>query len=232
MDIRPVRNFDIIQPGAKIDAGLSYQQPSQLKIRPLRSLPAEQPRSNHKFLKITGPACALILAGLIFPVHFAFNRSSAETVPALVSTGAFIIEQDTTEYPMLPIEQGLGDRYILVDLSRQVLQAYDHGARVMEAVVSTGSRTHATPKGKFAIRNKATMAFSKVSELYMPFWMAFTKQDGHWLGFHELPEYPDGTKEGAEHLGQPFSGGCVRLGIGEAEQFYNWAQVGDPVLVY
>jgi lipoprotein-anchoring transpeptidase ErfK/SrfK len=64
----------------------------------------------------------------------------------------------------------------------------------------------------------------------MPFWMAITP--GGSFGIHELPEWPDGDKNGANDLGSPVSHGCVRLGIGPAERVYNWAEIGTPVVVY
>jgi len=59
--------------------------------------------------------------------------------------------------------------------------------------------------------------------------MAFV---GSKYGLHELPEWANGYKEGQNHLGIPVSHGCVRLGIGDAAQVYNWAEVGTPVYIH
>jgi lipoprotein-anchoring transpeptidase ErfK/SrfK len=64
----------------------------------------------------------------------------------------------------------------------------------------------------------------------MPFWMAVAA-DGKF-GIHELPEWPGGYKEGANHLGIPVSHGCIRLGVGPAKQVYDWTEVGTPVVIY
>jgi hypothetical protein len=66
--------------------------------------------------------------------------------------------------------------------------------------------------------------------LYMPYWMAITP-DGKY-GIHELPEWPGGYKEGANHLGRPVSHGCVRLGVGAAKTVYEWASEGTTVVVH
>lgn len=117
---------------------------------------------------------------------------------------------------------------IVIDLKRQRLQRVLGGVTLAEYTISTGKRSTPTPKGTFAVRNKVPRAWSKAYGLYMPWWMAFTAQ-GH--GMHELPEWPNRYKEGANHLGTPVSHGCVRLGIGPAKELYDWAPVGTPVIV-
>ncbi len=61
----------------------------------------------------------------------------------------------------------------------------------------------------------------------MPFWMNFYRG----YGIHELPYWPNGYREGEDHLGMPVSHGCVRLGIGNAEKLFNWAEIGIPVYI-
>jgi lipoprotein-anchoring transpeptidase ErfK/SrfK len=57
------------------------------------------------------------------------------------------------------------------------------------------------------------------------------RADGKY-GLHELPEWPNGYKEGASHLGIPVSHGCVRLGVGAAVRVFNWVEIGTPVVIY
>ena len=87
-----------------------------------------------------------------------------------------------------------------------------------------------TPKGTHAVANKSSRAWSKKYGVFMPYWMAIAP--GGSFGIHELPECPDGGKEGTAQLGMPASHGCIRLGIGPAERVYNWAEIGTPVVVY
>ncbi len=103
--------------------------------------------------------------------------------------------------------------------------------KVLDAyLVSSGKRGMGTPIGEHAIYNKFPRAYSKAYGLYMPYWMAIVP-DGK-MGLHELPEWPGGYKEGANHLGTPVSHGCVRLGVGPAKIVYDWADIGTPVIVY
>jgi len=117
---------------------------------------------------------------------------------------------------------------IVIDLSEQKLSNFEDGFRIESYLVSTGKRGYNTPTGEYDIKNKIDRAYSKNYGLYMPFWMAFTNV-GH--GIHELPEWPNGYKEGENHLGIPVSHGCVRLGVGSAEKIYNWSEMGTPVIV-
>ena len=100
--------------------------------------------------------------------------------------------------------------------------------RMGEYKISSGKASMRTPKGDFKIDGKALRAWSSYG-LWMPYWMSL--QHGYF-GIHELPEWPNGTKEGENHLGTPVSHGCVRLGVGAAEFIYNWAPIGTPVKIY
>lgn len=120
-------------------------------------------------------------------------------------------------------------KYIDIDVSNQVMILFEDGRPVDAYPVSSGKPGMDTPKGTFAIRNKTPRAWSSAYGLYMPYWMAIVP-DGKF-GIHELPEWPGGYKEGANHLGIPVSHGCVRLGVGPAERVYGWADIGTPVVV-
>lgn len=121
-----------------------------------------------------------------------------------------------------------GLKKIVIDISEQNLKAYEGEKIFLDTKVSTGRPGMGTPLGNFHILSKNPRAWSSKYGLYMPYWMAFTTK-GH--GIHELPEWPGGYKEGANHLGVRVSHGCVRLGVGPAKQLYDWAAIGTPVIV-
>lgn len=121
-------------------------------------------------------------------------------------------------------------KYIDVNIATQVMTLFEDGRAVDAYMISSGKRGMDTPKGDFAIENKAARPWSKRYSLYMPYWQAITP-DGLY-GIHELPEWPGGYKEGANHLGTPVSHGCMRLGIGPAKRVYEWAPIGTPVVIY
>jgi len=120
-------------------------------------------------------------------------------------------------------------KYVDINLSKQILSIFNDGKNMGNYRVSTGKRGMATPTGMFDIKKKNRRAWSKRYKLFMPYWMQFTNQ-GH--GIHELPEWPSGYKEGANHLGVPVSHGCVRLGVGPAATVYGFVDVGTPVYIH
>ncbi len=63
----------------------------------------------------------------------------------------------------------------------------------------------------------------------MPYWQGLGSGR---FGFHELPVWPNGYREGERNLGIPVSAGCIRLGIGPAEFLYNWTTTETKVLIY
>lgn len=125
-----------------------------------------------------------------------------------------------------PIAYG---RYVEVDLSSQTLSMFENGTEIATYTVSTGRTGMETPTGTFSVMMKNPMQYSSSSNIYMPWFLQFTSQ-GH--GIHELPEWADGTKEGANHLGVRVSHGCVRLGVGPAKTVYDFAYVGMPVVIH
>lgn len=131
------------------------------------------------------------------------------------------------EFTQAKIAEG---KYIDINLAAQVLSIFENGALIDSFMISTGKRGMETPKGSYQIRNKAPRVWSKAYGLYMPLWMA-VDSDGKF-GIHELPEWPGGYKEGANHLGIPVSHGCIRLGVGSAKFVYDWTAIGTPVVIY
>jgi len=124
----------------------------------------------------------------------------------------------------------LDGKYIDINLSAQIMSIFENGILLDSYIISSGKRGMETPSGTHAIANKFPRAWSKKYGLFMPYWMAITPSGSY--GIHELPEWPGGYKEGANHLGIPVSHGCVRLGVGPAERVYEWAEIGTPVIVY
>ena len=120
-------------------------------------------------------------------------------------------------------------RYIDINLAEQNLYIFEDGKELGAYKVSTGIRGMKTPIGTFKIIARSIRPWSEKYGLYMPWFMQFTKE-GH--GIHELPEWPGGYKEGANHLGIPVSHGCVRLGIGPAKKVYDFAEIGTPIIIH
>lgn len=126
-------------------------------------------------------------------------------------------------------ETDVSHKKIEVNLAKQKLSFYLDGVQLGDMTVSTGNDRGPTPIGTFKVLNKTPRAWSKRAGLWMPNWMAFAQ--GGRYGIHELPEWPNGTKEGANHLGKKVSHGCIRLGISDAKFLYAWAPIGTKVIV-
>lgn len=117
---------------------------------------------------------------------------------------------------------------IEINTAKQELSYFLGGVRLGSFPVSTGKASMPTPKGKFSIDGKSLRAWSNYG-LWMPYWMSL--KNG-CFGIHELPEWPNGYKEGVDHLGKPVSHGCIRLGVGPAELLYKWTPIGTKVDIY
>ena len=124
--------------------------------------------------------------------------------------------------------KGFLHKYIDIDISEQKLKYYQNGKLVDQYIISSGLKSMPTPLGEFKIFQKSPRAYSATYGLYMPWWMSFKPR----YGLHELPEWPNGYKEGEDHLGKAVSHGCVRLGVGPAEALYKWAPISTPVIIH
>lgn len=117
---------------------------------------------------------------------------------------------------------------IEVSISEQKLRAWEDGGLVMETPVSTGSPGRDTPRGEFEILSKTPNHWSTQYHVDMPYAMRVVRG----IFIHEVPIAPDGRRLGVNDLGRPVSAGCIRVGIGDAERLYRWAEIGTPVIIH
>lgn len=155
-----------------------------------------------------------------------FSNLAANYKTALAEKRAAEAKARQVATPGVALLQG---KYIDINLTTQTLTTFQDGNAIYTSKISSGASRTPTPTGTWKILNKNKKAWSARYKLYMPYWMAITTQ-GH--GIHELPEYPNGYKEGAASIGRAVSHGCVRLPIGAAAIVYNWSNVGDTVYVH
>jgi len=126
------------------------------------------------------------------------------------------------------IEAG-AKKNIKVDTSKnQRLHYYLGDTKIGSFPISAGKASTPTPKGNYSIVNKHPKAWSPYG-LWMPYWLGLGTGR---FGFHELPIWPSGYREGQNHLGVAVSHGCIRLGIGPAKYLYDWVEIGTPVYIY
>lgn len=170
-----------------------------------------------------------------------------------VSTGFFAYDQDfrgglmlasgdlngdgKTELVTVPGKnrsQGRSDlvRYIDTDLSEQTTRVYQYGELVHQFLISSGVARHPTETGTFSVVKKIYVMDYK--------WNYgegnpdnYDLPNVHWNllfnpGQHEYLHYAYWHN----NFGHPMSHGCININKENSEWLYNWAQVGDPVIVH
>lgn len=124
--------------------------------------------------------------------------------------------------PAPPSTVGEG-RWIDVDLTRQVLTAYEGTTPVRSVLVSTGLPRTPTPVGQFRIWVKLRYDDMEGPGYYLtnvPYVMYFYGSYSlHGTYWHN-------------NFGHPMSHGCVNLPTQEAEWLFNWAEVGTLVNIH
>ncbi len=119
---------------------------------------------------------------------------------------------------------------IYVNLTEEMLYAYDGDVLFMSVPISTGLEYTPTPPGTFTV-------FRKTPSRYMQ-----GPLPGVSSQVYDLPGVPWNlyfTNEGAvihgaywhDKFGQPWSHGCVNLSPENAKKLYDWAAVGTTVIV-
>jgi lipoprotein-anchoring transpeptidase ErfK/SrfK len=129
----------------------------------------------------------------------------------------------TSDVGAIPTQISGNDRWVDVDLSQQMVYAYEGSTVVNSFLVSTGTAAHPTVIGQFHIYVKYRYADMRGPGYYLPnvpFTMYF--YDGY--GLHGTYWH--------HNFGHPMSHGCVNLRTDNAEWLFNWASVGTLVNVH
>ncbi len=139
----------------------------------------------------------------------------------------------TLEEDSQNLQGKIGDisvKRIIVDLSDQILYAYEGGELFMKEHVSTGIELTPTPRGNFIIFRKTPSRYMQgpipgISEKEfdlpgVPWNLYFTAQGAviHGAYWHE-------------DFGKTHSNGCVNLSPLKAQELYTWADIGMRVVV-
>lgn len=144
--------------------------------------------------------------------------TSAYVPPTTAPTSA-VANDPQPSYPA----EGNGARWIDVDLTNQMVYAYEGDVIVNSFVVSTGTAYTPTVTGKFKIwikLKKTNMSGPGYFLADVPYTMYFYKGYGlHGTYWHN-------------NFGTPMSHGCVNLSIPDAEWLYYWASEGTVVNVH
>jgi lipoprotein-anchoring transpeptidase ErfK/SrfK len=124
----------------------------------------------------------------------------------------------------------IGDSYVECDLGQQHIYVYIDGKVVMESDCVSGSVASGreTPEGVYEISLVKTPAILIGEDYETPvtFWMPFTNNG---IGFHDATWR---SKFGGEIYRSSGSHGCVNLPYAAAQELFNIAYVGLPVVCY
>ena len=132
----------------------------------------------------------------------------------------------------LPPDAPAAGKWIDVDLTQQLMTAYQDQTPVRTVPVTTGKPGWETPAGQFAINTRVaneTMTSGAIGaenhyKLEDVLFTQYFTDYGHAIHFAWWR-----TKE---TIGRPGSHGCVNLLLDDARFFWDWAELGTPVIVH
>ena len=116
-----------------------------------------------------------------------------------------------------------GERWIDVNLSQQMVYAYEGNTVVNSFLVSTGTWEHPTVTGQYHIYVKYRYTDMTGPGYYLPN-VPYTMYFYQGYGLHGTYWH--------HNFGTPMSHGCVNLETNDAAWLYNWASVGTLVNVH
>ncbi|HOH20554.1 MAG TPA: L,D-transpeptidase family protein [Anaerolineaceae bacterium] len=128
-----------------------------------------------------------------------------------------------TETSTPVILPGIEGRWIDVDLSEQMLFAYEGTERVASFLVSTGTALYPTEQGEYRIYVKYLFTDMHGSDYFLPD-VPFTMYYSGDFSIHGTYWH--------HNFGTPMSHGCINMDTSEAEWLYNWASVGTIVNIH
>lgn len=156
--------------------------------------------------------------------------------PERVTTDLYVAESvvrtfyDVGNVTKIDKDAGPITKRIVVNVTEQMLYAYDGDVLFMQEKVSTGLKATPTKVGKYSIYKKTPARYMQGSS------------EGTADQYYDLPGVPwnlyftyDGDViHGAywhNSFGQKWSHGCVNMEPQKARKLYEWAVVGTPVIV-
>lgn len=132
----------------------------------------------------------------------------------------YVYPTDVT-YPTSSVDAS--GRWIDVDLTNQMLYAYEDSTLVASFLVSTGVAAHPTVTGQYYIYVKYTSTLMTGPGYYLPD-VPYTMYFYQGYGIHGTYWH--------NNFGTPMSHGCVNMRTSEAEWLFNWASVGTLVNIH
>ena len=128
-----------------------------------------------------------------------------------------------TETSTPVVLNGIEDHWIDIDLSEQMLRAYDGTELMASFLVSTGINIYPTETGQYHIYVKFPTYTMTGRDYFLP--------DVPYSMFYSGDFSIHGTYW-HHNFGTPMSHGCVNMDTNDAEWLYNWSSVGTLVNIH
>ena len=123
----------------------------------------------------------------------------------------------------VPVSSDLSGHWIDIDLSEQMLYAYDGDTLVNSFLVSTGVSAHPTVTGTFYVYVKYLYTDMSGPGYYLPD-VPYTMYFYSGYGIHGTYWH--------NNFGYPMSHGCVNMRTSDAAWVYNFSKIGTPVVIH
>ncbi|MBN1935131.1 MAG: L,D-transpeptidase family protein [Anaerolineae bacterium] len=150
------------------------------------------------------------------PTFTPTSTPTATPVLEPTATATLVVPGDPSGYT------ARGEKWIQIDLSDQILTAYEGETEVLSALVSTGVARFPTPIGEHAIFRKVRSQVMSGPGYYLPnveyvsyFYKGYAIHGTYWHN----------------NFGYPMSHGCVNMTNEDAKWIFEWAPGGTRVLV-
>lgn len=131
--------------------------------------------------------------------------------------------------PMPPAGSGGGRRIVYANLSQRVWLVGDDG--FVDRTYPVSGKYLDPPPGTYRVYAFQRTAESATPGVTMEYFVAFSPS-GLGYGFHSIPVDAAGNPlQGEDELGFFRSAGCVRQRRGDAVFLWDWARIGDPVIL-
>ena len=151
------------------------------------------------------------------------NTPTATPTSTPTSTPTPTLEPTQAPYTYAIPDVGDDEKWIDVDLSSQMLYAYEGDTIVRSFLVSTGTYLHPTPVGQYAVWIKLLYTDMSGPGYYLPD-VPYTMYFYQGYGIHGTYWH--------DNFGTPMSHGCVNMRTSEAGWLYDWAYVGILVNIH
>ncbi|HEY9076453.1 MAG TPA: L,D-transpeptidase family protein [Anaerolineaceae bacterium] len=207
--------------------------PSPTQTRTSQPEPTDPPKQEQTYTVKRGDTLISIasryncsISDLVKSNHLA-NPSQIKVGQVLIIPIAGIANPEKSAGPSTTLKTNR--KSILVDISEQIVFAFEGEQQVMRFRVSTG-RNNSTLIGSYKLLDKIENAWSDPWGFWMPYWMGIYYVGSNLEnGFHGLPVYSNGRQIWGDQIGTPVSYGCVILPTDEMKQLYQWSDIGTPV---